>query len=130
VDCGRPIPLLRQAVYWWVARIPCGQVATYGQIAALAGFPGRARQVGYALAGMPEGLDLPWHRVVNAQGKVSPRSSSCLHQMQYELLEQEGVLFIDNRIDLTRFRWQPPAGSRSRWLGSDGETGQGEPDDD
>ncbi len=105
-------------------------MATYGQIAALAGFPGRARQVGYALAGMPDGLDLPWHRVVNAQGKVSPRSGSCLHQMQYELLEQEGVAFVDNRIDLNLFRWQPPAGSRSRWLGSGTENGQGEPEDD
>ena len=65
---------LRRAIYDMVGRIPYGKVATYGQIAHLAGYPGRARQVGYALAGMPEEMDLPWHRVINAQGKISPRA--------------------------------------------------------
>ena len=103
---------LRQAVYRLVARIPRGQVATYGQLATLAGFPGRARQVGYALAGMPEDLDLPWHRVINAQGKVSPRTSSKFHELQYSLLEQEGIVFVENRIDLRQYLWNP-AGRRS-----------------
>ena len=59
---------MRRAFYETVARIPYGKVATYGQIAILAGYPGRARQVGYALAGMCEAWDLPWHRIINAQG--------------------------------------------------------------
>ena len=94
-------------IYEMVARIPCGKVATYGQIAALAGYPGRARQVGYALAGMPEDLDLPWHRVINAQGKVSPRAHGKFHEWQYELLEREGIVFQNNRIDLAEYGWQP-----------------------
>jgi methylated-DNA-protein-cysteine methyltransferase-like protein len=98
---------MRRAFYQVVARIPHGRVATYGQVATLAGYPGRARQVGYALAGMPEWLDLPWHRVINAQGKVSPRTGSKFHLLQYELLEREGIPFKDNRIDLARYRWRP-----------------------
>ena len=65
---------MRRAFYETIACVPYGKVATYGQIATLAGYPGRARQVGFALAGMPGEWDLPWHRIINAQGKVSPRS--------------------------------------------------------
>ncbi|MEW6751698.1 MAG: MGMT family protein [Candidatus Latescibacterota bacterium] len=105
---------MRRAIYRVVARIPYGRVATYGQVATLAGYPGRARQVGYALAGMPEGLDLPWHRVINAQGKVSPRLHSLWHEFQYELLEREGIAFRDNRVDLAHYGWQPsPRRSRA-----------------
>ena len=99
---------MRQAFYEMVARIPPGKVATYGQIAALAGYPGGARQVGYALAGLPDGLDLPWHRVINAQGKVSPRSSGRFHELQYRMLEDEGIPFQRNRVDLGAYRWCPP----------------------
>lgn len=99
--------LMRRAIYETVARVPHGKVATYGQIATLAGYPGRARQVGYALAGMPEEWDLPWHRIINAQGKVSPRTGSKFHLLQYELLEGEGIAFVQNRIDLKLFLWQP-----------------------
>ena len=101
-----PSPM-RRAVYEVVSRIPRGKVATYGQIAALAGYPGRARQVGYALAGMPEEWDLPWHRVINAQGRISPRKHSKWHEFQYQLLVQEGVVFENGRVDLERYRWQP-----------------------
>ena len=99
---------MRQAFYDLVARIPPGRVATYGQIAALAGFPGSARQVGYALAGLPDDLDLPWHRVINAQGKVSPRSTGRFHELQYRMLEDEGIPFQRNRINLGAYRWCPP----------------------
>ena len=98
---------MRRAIYRVVARIPRGRVATYGQIATLAGYPGRARQVGYALAGIPEQLDLPWHRVINAQGKISPRVHNRFHEWQYELLEREGVVFRNNRVDLACFSWRP-----------------------
>ena len=101
---------MRRAFYDLIARVPCGKVATYGQIATLSGYPGRARQVGYALAGMPEDWDLPWHRIINAHGKVSPRTRSTFHLLQYELLEGEGVVFSGNRIDLDRFHWRPEDG--------------------
>ena len=96
-----------QAIYEVVARIPHGRVATYGQVASLAGYPGQARQVGYALAGMPEDLDLPWHRVINARGEVSPRTWTNIHEYQQVLLEREGIVFKGVRLDLKRYRWDP-----------------------
>lgn len=98
---------MRRAFYSFIAQIPRGRVATYGQIAQLAGYPGRARQVGYALAGMPDGLDLPWHRVINAQGRVSPRTASEFHRMQRDMLVAEGVPFCEGRVDLQVYRWMP-----------------------
>lgn len=98
---------MRRAFYEIVARVPKGRVVTYGQVATLAGYPGRARQVGYALAALPEELDLPWHRVINAQGKVSPRTGTKFHLMQYELLAAEGIAFAGERIDLRSYRWAP-----------------------
>ena len=100
------------AIYGQVKRIPRGRVVTYGQVAELAGYPGRARQVGYALAATPEGLDLPWHRVVSAQGRVSPRRNSGMHRLQRALLEAEGVSFQGERIDLDRFRWGEDEGEQ------------------
>jgi len=64
-----------QRIYGTIRLIPRGRVATYGQIAELAGLPGHARQVGYALHALPDGSDVPWQRVVNVQGRVSPRAS-------------------------------------------------------
>lgn len=93
--------------YGIIARIPVGRVATYGQIAALAGRPGRARQVGYALAHLPRDFDVPWHRVINAKGQVSPRKHSGFHLMQRAMLEDEGVLFDRDRIDMKRHLWRP-----------------------
>ena len=109
---GEPTPGrgLAAAVYEVVAQIPRGKVTTYGRVAEMAGFPGRARQVGYALAATPDGLDLPWHRVINAQGRISPRSHTQLHELQRVLLEEEGVAFVGDRIDLARFGWRTDTG--------------------
>jgi len=96
-------------IYAVVARIPRGRVATYGQIAALAGLPGRARQVGYALHALPDGSPLPWHRVVNARGMSSLPGAS--GQEQRRRLARERVVFDDERIDLRRFGWKPNAGT-------------------
>lgn len=98
--------------YEVIARIPPGRVATYGQVAALAGLAGHARQVGYSLHALPEGSDLPWQRVINAQGEVSPRAESAWgadrEGYQRHLLEEEGVEFdARGRVDLERFRWDP-----------------------
>ena len=98
-------------IYAVVKKIPRGRVATYGQIAALAGMPRHARQAGYALAATPEGMKIPWHRVINAQGKISVRLKhwdSGNDDYQRILLEAEGVAFDSSgRVDLKRFRWQP-----------------------
>jgi len=89
-----------------VSRIPRGRVATYGQIARLAGLGGQARLVGYAMHALPAGTRVPWQRVVNAQGAISLPGKSALRQRA--LLEKEGVRFdARGRIDLDRFLWQP-----------------------
>lgn len=88
--------------------IPYGRVATYGQVAALAGYSGHARQVGYALHALPEGTALPWHRVINARGEVSLRTEAGWEHYQRHLLEEEGVAFdAKGRVDLARFQWEP-----------------------
>lgn len=99
----------RSAVHQQLRRIPAGRVATYGQIAHLAGAPRSARQVGQALAALPNDSDLPWHRVVNAQGRISPRRRAGADEFQRLLLEDEGVVFDQQgRIDLKRFGWPDP----------------------
>jgi len=83
-------------------------VATYGQIARLAGLPGQARQVGYALAALPEDIRVPWHRVVNAKGEISTRGESHYEIRQRLLLEREKVVFDSKgKIPLRRFQWKP-----------------------
>ena len=95
-----------QKIYRAVKRIPRGRVATYGTIATLAGLDGHARQVGYALHALPEASNVPWHRVVNAKGEISPRSAGDSHELQRILLEAEGVEFtLRGVIELKRFGW-------------------------
>ena len=100
-----------ELVWATVKRIPRGRVATYGQVATLAGMPRHARQAGYALAATPENVKIPWHRVINAQGRISLRLKhwdSGNDDLQRILLEAEGVLFDESgRVDLKRFRWKP-----------------------
>jgi alkylated DNA nucleotide flippase Atl1/3-methyladenine DNA glycosylase AlkD len=91
-----------------VARIPRGRVATYGQIAALARLPRHARMVGQALHASPEDSDLPWQRVINSEGEISPRAMPGWDGFQRHLLENEGVRFdARGRIDLRRYLWDP-----------------------
>jgi methylated-DNA-protein-cysteine methyltransferase-like protein len=100
-------------VYAVVRRIPRGRVASYGQVAAWAGLGRQARQVGYALHALPQGSDVPWHRVVNAQGRVSPRSTHGPEVEQRIRLELEGVRFdAAGRVAMAQFRWlDGPAGA-------------------
>jgi methylated-DNA-protein-cysteine methyltransferase-like protein len=94
-----------QRIYAVVRAIPEGRVATYGQVAHLAGLPGHARQVGYALHAANE--ELPWQRVINAKGEVSARSEPGYEGLQRAILESEGIEFDDRgRVDLKRYRWQ------------------------
>lgn len=95
-------------IYAVVTKIPRGRVATYGQVAELARLPRHARLVGYALAVLPPDTAVPWHRVVNAKGEISARSSGFGgDQIQAQLLRREGVRFVRGAISLTRFRWLP-----------------------
>lgn len=100
-------------IYTVVRRIPAGRVATYGQVAALAGLPRHARLAGYALAGLPDGNPLPWHRVINAAGRISMRQTGPGGAVLQRLrLEQEGVRFdARGRVDLDTFGWKPRRGS-------------------
>ncbi len=100
-----------QRFYRVVREIPKGFVATYGQVAALAGFPRHARQVGYALFALREAAQddpVPWHRVVNARGEISQRSDPGPEPLQRVMLEAEGVAFDTfGRIAMKRYQWQP-----------------------
>ena len=92
-----------------VRRIPAGRVLTYGDVAALAGLPGHARLVGYALHALPDGSTVPWHRVINARGGISTgRAMPGGELVQRFLLEAEGVEFdARGRTSLERYRWEP-----------------------
>jgi methylated-DNA-protein-cysteine methyltransferase-like protein len=99
-------------VYAVVRRVPAGRVATYGQVARVAGLGDHARMVGYALAALPNATTVPWHRVINAQGTVSPRRSgdSLSQRMR---LEREGIRFdARGRASFARFGWRPRGGTR------------------
>lgn len=103
-----------ERVYAVVRKIPRGRVATYGQVAALAGLPGQARFVGYALAALPAGSRVSWQRVVNAAGRVSARRDGRdAEGLQEAMLRREGVRFgPDGAIALGTFRWRPRGGGR------------------
>jgi methylated-DNA-protein-cysteine methyltransferase related protein len=100
----------QRAVYRLVEEIPRGRVATYGQLAAILGWPRAARAVGYAMRHCP--LSLPWQRVVNASGGISLRANVGSMLTQRLLLEQEGVPVRRGRIRLDQHRWTGPRGSR------------------
>ena len=95
---------LYQSIYNKVRQIPPGYVTTYGQIARLTGCS--ARTVGFAMAALTPGSDVPWQRVINSQGKVSPRHDGEGNLLQQDLLKAEGLLFDQKgRLDLDRYGW-------------------------
>lgn len=105
-------------IYEWVRRVPEGKVATYGQIAVLAG-KCSARQVGYAMAALSGDSDIPWHRIINSQGRISLRTGSEGHHLQRILLEAEGIVFSeDDKIDLAQFRWNVCADGSDFFIGT------------
>ena len=92
---------------WATAKqIPRGRVTTYGQLATAAGFPRAARLAGFALKNTPPRMALPWHRVLNAQGKISFPARSRHWREQKRRLEAEGVAFVGGRVDLRRYGWK------------------------
>lgn len=95
-----------ERIYAVVRRIPRGRVASYGQVAVLAGNPRWARVVGYALHVNPEPGTIPCHRVVTKDGRVSPAFAFGGENMQIKLLRDEGVEVTDGFVDMERFRWK------------------------
>ncbi len=90
-----------------IAEIPAGSVANYGQVAEIAGIPRGARQVGYALRHSPDGMALPWHRVVQASGRSAFAPNSRAFRTQRDRLANEGVIMQSGKVDMLRYRWQP-----------------------
>lgn len=95
-----------QKIWEAVRRISKGRVATYGQVAALAGLPRLPRLVGFALHALPRGSDVPWHRIINAQGRLSFPPRSAPYREQRRRLEAEGVVFVRGVINLERYGWR------------------------
>ena len=95
----------REAACAAARRIPSGKVATYGDLARLAGNPRGAREVGRAMAALPEGSDVPWWRVVNRHGEISRRPEGM--ELQEELLRGEGVVFdAEGRVEMDSHHWE------------------------
>ena len=96
-----------EMIWQVLAAIPPGKVATYGQVASLAGVSGSARLVGRCLSQLPADTRLPWFRVINASGKISFPVGSDGYKRQVKRLQDEGVAVLNGRLSLTTFRWQP-----------------------
>lgn len=94
-------------LYTVIQGIPVGKVATYGQIASLAGLPGAARLVGKILSGLPADTSLPWHRVINAAGKISMPEDSDSFNEQKKRLTRENIILIGSQISLKQYLWKP-----------------------
>ena len=96
-----------QRIYGVIRDVPKGCVASYGQIADIAGIPRGARQVGYALRCLPKGHALPWFRIITASGKIAFPEDTDAFRVQRDRLRDEGVRVENGRVDMKRFRWQP-----------------------
>lgn len=97
-----------EKIYSIVAKIPEGKVATYGQIAAMAGMPKGARVVGWAMRAVPEGMSIPCHRVVNKTGNLAPDYAFGSREIQRSILEAEGIVFRrDGTIHMESQLWKP-----------------------
>jgi len=102
-------PGFYQRVYEVVCLVPAGHVTTYGDVGTILGSPRVARQVGFALANLPDDTDVPWQRVINARGMVSWRGDMGRASLQEALLKSEGVTIgADGKLDLAAYRWSYP----------------------
>lgn len=100
----------KEALWLALSQIPAGKVITYGELARLANLPGAARLAGAVLKQLPENSSLPWHRVINAQGKFSLPETSPAGEEQRRRLTAEGVIISNGKISLARFGWLSQAG--------------------
>lgn len=98
----------RRDILETIQRIPCGKVASYSQVAFVAGWPGRARLVAKVLGDVPPEYEkLPWFRVINAAGKIAIPKLSPGHVKQIRLLKVEGVVFLNGKVSFKAHGWQP-----------------------
>lgn len=97
---------IRHIIVQQLSHIPLGKVCTYGDLARLSGFPSHARFVGSVLRNLPKDTQLPWHRVINGQGKISFQEDSEAYLEQKNRLENEGITLLKGRIDLKTYRMQ------------------------
>jgi methylated-DNA-protein-cysteine methyltransferase-like protein len=105
-ETAKPDRNWAKQVWQIVADIPPGHVLTYGEVARLSGMPRYARRVSQAMRWAPRAMKLPWHRVINAQGKISFPQDSNGYKRQKQRLQEEGVVFVDGSVDLDRFGYQ------------------------
>lgn len=96
-----------ERIWATICDIPPGCVASYGQVAEIAGIPRGARQVGYALRHLPDDLDVPWYRVIRSSGKLAFPKGSRSYKEQSNRLMMEDVVMLNGRIDMNKYRWQP-----------------------
>jgi len=96
-----------QRIWDTIRDIPQGSVASYGQVAEVAGIPRGARQVGYALRHLPDDHDVPWHRVLQASGNIAFDKDTPAFVEQSERLMMDDVAVIAGRVDMQKYRWQP-----------------------
>ncbi|WP_194090849.1 MGMT family protein [Vibrio hibernica] len=95
-----------QQVFFVLHQIPQGSVTSYGQVAKMAGFPGYARHVGKLLSNLPDGSTLPWHRVLNSQGKISLKESD-LERQRTKLINDGIEVSLEGKVKLKQYLWQP-----------------------
>lgn len=100
-------PSLKEKILQTVALIPCGKVCTYGKVAEYAGAQRRARYVGTVLKQLPNNSNIPWHRVINSQGKISFPETSPQYQEQQKRLLKENIQITNGKINLTTHLWRP-----------------------
>lgn len=93
----------KDAILQTLASIPAGKVCSYGELAKRAGYPGYARYVGHILKNLPERTNIPWHRVINSQGKISFPENSDKFREQKQRLQSEGIIFKENRCSLKKY---------------------------
>lgn len=96
-----------QRIWSTILDIPPGSVASYGQIAEITGIRRGARQVGYALRNLPNGHEVPWHRVITASGRIAFAEGSDQFNEQAKRLMMEGVTIAGGKVNMKKFRWQP-----------------------
>ena len=96
----------REAIFLIIASIPYGKVTTYGSVAEMASLKGYARFVGTTLKNLPNNSQIPWFRVINSQGKISFPQNSDKYLEQKSRLQEEGVEFKNEKVNLKRFQWQ------------------------
>jgi methylated-DNA-protein-cysteine methyltransferase-like protein len=99
-----PSDSIRHIILQQLSSIPKGKVCTYGDLARLAGYPSHARFVGGVLRKLPKDTKLPWHRVINGQGRISFPQDSDVYTLQQSRLEEEGIVFLNGRVKLDIYR--------------------------